>query len=100
MGLACASQKGRSSAGGVLRITRQWAAWCLAGGVQASVRWIPSERNVADAPSRRRAPLGAWLDGGAGGAEPDLDRWDVRGGSLRSQRADVAAAGAELDELA
>ncbi|CAK0810560.1 unnamed protein product, partial [Prorocentrum cordatum] len=100
MGLVCALQKGRSSAGGVLRIARQWAAWCLAGGVQASVRWIPSERNVADAPSRRRIPLGVWLDGGAGGAEPDLDRWGVRDGSLRSQRADVAAAGAELDELA
>ncbi|CAK0864325.1 unnamed protein product, partial [Prorocentrum cordatum] len=49
-------------------------------GVQASVRWIPSERNVADAPSRRRTPLGAWLGGGAAGAEPDLDRWDVRDG--------------------
>ncbi|CAK0830780.1 unnamed protein product, partial [Prorocentrum cordatum] len=66
----------------------------------APVRWIPSERNVADAPSRRRIPLGAWLDGPKDGDEPDLACWGVRGGSRRSQLADCEAAGAELDELA
>ncbi|CAK0867888.1 unnamed protein product [Prorocentrum cordatum] len=100
MGLVCAMEKGRSSAGGVLRVARQWAAWCLAGAVQASVRWIPSERNVADAPSRRRIPLGVWLDSGTADTAEGIEQWAVRDAGRSSQQADCRSAGLELAELA
>ncbi|CAK0816959.1 unnamed protein product, partial [Prorocentrum cordatum] len=100
MGLVCAMEKGRSSAGGVLRVARQWAAWCLAGAVQASVRWIPSERNVADAPSRRHIPLGVWLDGAAADSAEGFKQWAVRDAGHSSQLADCRSAGLELAELA
>ncbi|CAK0839605.1 unnamed protein product, partial [Prorocentrum cordatum] len=100
MGLVCAMEKGRSSAGGVLRVARQWAAWCLAGAVQASVRWIPSERNVADAPSRRRIPLGVWLDSAAADTAEGFEQWAVRDAGRSSQQADCRSAGLELAELA
>ncbi|CAK0806316.1 unnamed protein product, partial [Prorocentrum cordatum] len=100
MGLVCAMEKGRSSAGGVLRVARQWAAWCLAGAVQASVRWIPSERNVADAPSRRHIPLGVWLDSAAADTAEGFEQWAVRDAGRSSQQADCRSAGLELAELA
>ncbi|CAK0855455.1 unnamed protein product, partial [Prorocentrum cordatum] len=100
MGLVCAMEKGRPSAGGVLRVARQWSAWCLAGAVQASVRWIPSERNVADAPSRRHIPLGVWLDNGAADSAEGIEQWAVRDAGRSSQQADCRSAGLELAELA
>ncbi|CAK0894125.1 unnamed protein product [Prorocentrum cordatum] len=54
--------KGRSSFRGLLRVSRQWAAWCLAGRVAPALRLLPSERRPADAPSRRDIPIGVWLD--------------------------------------
>eukprot|EP00972_Heterocapsa_arctica_P026627 3919869-Heterocapsa_arctica.AAC.1 len=51
--------KGRSSSTSLNRICRQWGAYCFASGVVPTVRWIPSERNPADAASRNRAFV-AW----------------------------------------
>jgi hypothetical protein len=48
-----ALSKGRSSAPTLLRRLRAISASLLAGGVQLSVRWIPSASNPADEPSRR-----------------------------------------------
>ncbi|CAK0873437.1 unnamed protein product [Prorocentrum cordatum] len=39
----------------------QWAALVVAGGVTAALRWIPSEANPADLPSRRALRIGARL---------------------------------------
>ena len=44
--------KGRSSARGLLRVCRQAAAIQLACRIRLYLRWVPSERNLADAPSR------------------------------------------------
>ena len=37
----------------VLTIIRRFSAACMAMGIRASIRWIPSEVNIADEPSRR-----------------------------------------------
>jgi hypothetical protein len=44
--------KGRTSSRTLLARTRQVAAVTLAAGVRLSVRWVPSEANPADGPSR------------------------------------------------
>ncbi|CAK0807270.1 unnamed protein product, partial [Prorocentrum cordatum] len=54
-----ALSKGRSSAPGMLRAVRAWASSLLVSGCFATVRWIPSELNSADAPSRRGLALGS-----------------------------------------
>ena len=53
--LACilAGSKGRSSKPGMCRALRQIAAALLATGISIHLRWIPSELNNADRPSRR-----------------------------------------------
>ena len=51
-----ALSKGRSSTPKMNHICRQWGAMCLAGNVCASVRWIKSEQNAADEPSRMFEP--------------------------------------------
>ena len=53
MAATLALTKGRSSQPGMLRVTRQWCALVLAFGLDPRLRWVPSERNPADAPSRR-----------------------------------------------
>ena len=53
--------KGRSSSRGLCRVARQWCAYSLAGAVTPYLRWIPSEWNPADAPSRRAIPIGVRL---------------------------------------
>lgn len=52
MSVTLALAKGRSSSGPMNRICRQVAALCLATGMTAHLRWIPSELNPADLPSR------------------------------------------------
>lgn len=52
MGVVLSIQKGRSSSYGLLRIIQRISSHCLASGVRLHVRWVPSELNVADAPSR------------------------------------------------
>ena len=44
--------KGRSSSVLLLRRCRRMAAWLLASGLRLFVRWVPSEWNPADGPSR------------------------------------------------
>ena len=53
MSAVMALSKGRSSAAGLTRICRQWAAYSLCCNVCVRCRWICSEWNPADAPSRR-----------------------------------------------
>lgn len=48
-----AMSKGRSSSYSLLRVLRPFAALCLACGLVVWPRWLPSERNPADAASRR-----------------------------------------------
>ena len=52
MSVVLAMQKGRCSNYGLLRILRRTAAHCFAAGIRLRVRWLPSERNVADEDSR------------------------------------------------
>jgi hypothetical protein len=52
-----AVQKGRSSSAALRGPTRVLAAWLLATGCRLEVRYIPSERNPADAPSRLHSHL-------------------------------------------
>ena len=53
MSCAMALSKGRSSKRGLCRISRIIAAHVLSTGSQLALRWIASELNPADAPSRR-----------------------------------------------
>ncbi|CAK0868361.1 unnamed protein product [Prorocentrum cordatum] len=48
----CVASKGRSDSGAMLRVTQSVAALCLATGCALHCRWLPSEWNVADGPSR------------------------------------------------
>ena len=52
MAVALLYTKGRSSHTHVNRLCRQWASNCLVGEVYPHMRWIPSEVNPADEPSR------------------------------------------------
>ena len=54
------SSKGRASSFKLLRCLQQISALCMAGGFSVRVRWVPSERNVADAPSRGQINPGAY----------------------------------------
>lgn len=54
MSVVLALTKGRSSTRSMNRICRQVAALELMTGMQLSLRWIPSELNPADFPSRAR----------------------------------------------
>eukprot|EP00959_Pyramimonas_sp_CCMP1952_P243991 5100242-Pyramimonas_sp.AAC.1 len=44
--------KGRSSATGLLHLARQASAVVLVFGIRLYVRWVASEDNVGDGPSR------------------------------------------------
>ena len=57
MSAILALNKGRSSAGTMNRVCRQHAALMFATGMFFSLRWVPSELNPADRPSRGK-PLG------------------------------------------
>ncbi|CAE7226828.1 unnamed protein product, partial [Symbiodinium sp. CCMP2592] len=52
MAVALAFDRGRSKNFKMLRIIRKLGALCLARNILPSVRWIPSEYNSADEPSR------------------------------------------------
>lgn len=56
MGVVLSIQKGRSSNYGLLRLIRRISSHCLATGIRLQVRWIPSELNVSDGPSRQWEP--------------------------------------------
>ena len=55
MSVVLALSKGRSSAGAMNRVCRQVAALELATGMHVHTRWLPSELNPADLPSRAQA---------------------------------------------
>ena len=59
---ALALGKGRSSAPGLSRPVRQWAAVCLRRNVVAILRWLPSELNYSDWGSRGVLGVPAWED--------------------------------------
>eukprot|EP00435_Cladocopium_sp_Y103_P020803 s2513_g5.t1 len=61
LALALAISKGRAHDFGMLRICQQYAALSLASNVFVRVRWVPSEFNPADGPSRGSLqPCSAW----------------------------------------
>eukprot|EP00959_Pyramimonas_sp_CCMP1952_P070837 1479270-Pyramimonas_sp.AAC.1 len=53
MAAVLAFSKGRAADNALLQVCRQFAAVSLASGVRVRWRWIPSEFNRADSPSRR-----------------------------------------------
>lgn len=61
--VALMASKGRSSSRGMLSACRRLAALGLGGGCALTIRWVPSELNAADAPSRGR-PFAAGAAGG------------------------------------
>ncbi|CAK0798858.1 unnamed protein product, partial [Prorocentrum cordatum] len=77
MGLVLASGKGRSSVPSLNLVLRRLAAISIFANIDITVRWIPSELNPADAPSRLPAARAqdARLDlrsfGGRPAPEPD-----------------------------
>ena len=54
----CAMRKGRSSQLGMRRHCRRLAALTLAHGITAEFRWVATDRNMADRPSRGSATPG------------------------------------------
>ncbi|CAK0905732.1 unnamed protein product [Prorocentrum cordatum] len=84
---------------GLTRVARQWAARCLAGALAPTLRWLPSERNPASAPSRRRVPIGVRLPFVCGADGAEGCRWPARGGAEVSHRRDCQSAVEELREL-
>ena len=61
LALAFSVTKGRAQNFSVLRVLQQIGALCLASGITVRTRWVPSELNVADGPSRgqiRPGPFG------------------------------------------
>ena len=52
MALCLAATKGRSSSPNLSHVCRKLACLSFAANISVHVRWIPSERNIADGPSR------------------------------------------------
>ncbi len=52
LGLILSLAKGRCSSFPSLRLLRRITAECLAAGIVAAFRWVPSEHNVVDRISR------------------------------------------------
>ena len=52
MAVSLAFERCRSRHFGVLKVIRKFGAYCLGRNVSTSVRWVPSEANAADGPSR------------------------------------------------
>ena len=52
MAVCLAFSRMRAKSFNLLVIVRKFAAWCLSRRIFPAIRWIPSERNSADAPSR------------------------------------------------
>lgn len=60
MALAFSVCKGRSNNFGMLRVLQQLGAPCLAAELTLRPRWVPSEWNVSDGPSRGQISPGAF----------------------------------------
>ena len=74
--LALSASKGRGKSGHLLRPLRKICALSLACGSKINVRWIPSQWNCADRPSR---VLSQWASRG-------LDSWFQGDGSRKQKR--------------
>lgn len=80
--------KGRSSKKGLCKVTRRVASLLLISGSSLSMRWVPSERNPSDAPSRRGGNGGKQFCGNYPRSFPkkeSVQRWRA-GGGLESVR--------------
>ena len=60
LALAMCSCKGRATNYSMLRVTQQLGALSLAGGFSLRLRWVPSERNPSDGPSRGQIRPGTY----------------------------------------
>ena len=76
--LALATHKGRARSFDLLRITQQIAALTLAGGFSVRLRWIASEHNVADGPSRGQIEPGPYRTCGLQAAETECEAVAVK----------------------
>ena len=63
LALAFSMGKGRSSNHGMLRVAQKIGALALAANLCLRIRWVPSELNVSDAPSRGASTPGYVKDG-------------------------------------
>ena len=52
LGVVLCFERSRSKSFKLLRILREFSAYCLARNIHVAVRWIPSELNISDEPSR------------------------------------------------
>ena len=92
MSLVHAFDKGRSHKYEMLILVRKWCANNLAAGILAVPRWLASEPNPADEPSRRY--VGRWRGlRGAYAQPPECRRGDADG----PERAAARAAGPEAE---
>ena len=83
LSLAFSVGKGRASNYSLLRINQQLSALTLAGHFTLRVRWVASELNVADGPSRGQLKPGAYqaCASSKGPTEADLSYIDPKGGA-------------------
>ena len=84
LGLALAVTKGRAKKFKLLRITQQVAAMTLIGSFNIRLRWLPSECNVADGPSRGQIAPGPFKsfssEGGEACSNTCFEQTDVESG--------------------
>ena len=73
LALAMCSCKGRATNYGMLRIMQQLSALSLAGGFLLRLRWVPSELNPSDGPSRGQIKPGTYQAQVCAGEERQLD---------------------------
>ncbi len=92
--------KGRSSRPGMCRALRQVCALVLCTGIVLNVRWIPSELNDADRPSRRGLSVFRPPHGGFSGCIPEQAPHRAQSRRLAATAASVAPRGAGGDDSA
>lgn len=82
LGLALAVTKGRAKNFKLLRITQQVAAMTLIGSFNIRLRWLPSECNVADGPSRGQIAPGPFKsfspEAGEAGSNTSFEQADIQ----------------------
>ena len=97
--LCMAMCKGRASNFKLLRVMQQVSALCLAGGFTVRTRWIASERNVADGPSRGQIIPGPYKTAGGQSAdeakEAELDQSCASAASSLDQKAPSGSQGSK-----
>eukprot|EP00959_Pyramimonas_sp_CCMP1952_P050414 1053443-Pyramimonas_sp.AAC.1 len=76
LGLILSLSKGRCRDPRLLMLHRKAAAWALATKSRFVCRWLPSELNPADGPSRKREPSAPASRPAGGAPQPPADRAD------------------------